>query len=41
VVDVISVTDPVEHEALIKRWARSAWEAWSVHHAQIRKWTDR
>ncbi len=40
VVDVVNVTDPIEHEALIKRWARSAWEAWSAHHEQIRKWAE-
>jgi hypothetical protein len=38
VVDVVNITDPTEHEALVKRWARSAWEAWSAHHDQIRKW---
>ena len=40
VVDVVNITDPAEHEALVKRWARSAWEAWSSHHDQIRKWAD-
>ncbi len=39
VVGVVNLTDPTEHEALVKRWARSAWEAWSAHHDQIRKWT--
>jgi hypothetical protein len=38
VVDVVSITDPMEHEAIVKRWARSAWGAWSAHHDQIRKW---
>jgi hypothetical protein len=38
VVDVVNVTDPIEHEVMVKRWARSAWEAWSAHHDQIRKW---
>jgi hypothetical protein len=38
VVDVVNRTDPIEHEAMVKRWARSAWEAWRAHHDQIRKW---
>ena len=37
-VDVVGVTDPAEHEAMVNRWARSAWGAWSAHHAQIRQW---
>ena len=40
VADVVGVTDPAEHEAMVRRWARSAWEAWSAHHAQIRKWAN-
>ncbi len=38
VVDVANAQDFAEHEVLVKRWARSAWEAWAAHHAQIRKW---
>jgi hypothetical protein len=38
VVDVVNVADPAEHEAMINRWAHSAWAAWSEHHDQIRKW---
>ena len=38
VIDVVNVIDPAEHETLVKRWAHSAWEAWSAHHDQIRKW---
>ena len=37
VVDVVNITDPIEHEVMINRWARSAWEAWSEYHDQIRK----
>ncbi len=40
VVDVVNIIDPVEHEAIVKRWAYSAWEAWSAHHAKIRKWAE-
>ena len=38
VVDVVKIRDRLKHEKMINRWARSAWEAWSAHHAQIRKW---
>ena len=38
VVDVVNITDPTEHQAMVNRWARSAWEAWRAHHAQIRQW---
>jgi hypothetical protein len=40
VVEVVNVTDSTQHEAMVNRWARSAWEAWSTHHAQIRKWAN-
>jgi hypothetical protein len=38
VVDVVNFTDPIEHETMVNRWARSAWEAWRAHRDQIRKW---
>jgi hypothetical protein len=37
VVDVVNIKDPKEHEAIVNRWARSAWLEWRAHHAQIRK----
>jgi hypothetical protein len=40
VVEVVNITDPEEHAAIVNHWARSAWEAWSTHHAQIRKWAQ-
>jgi hypothetical protein len=40
VADVVHVTDPTEHEGLVKRWAHSSWQAWSAHHAQIREWAE-
>jgi hypothetical protein len=40
VVDVVNITDPTEHEAMVKRWAHSVWEAWGEHHDQIRKWVS-
>jgi hypothetical protein len=39
--NVVNVTDPAEHEAMVKRWAHSAWEAWRAHHARIREWASR
>jgi hypothetical protein len=40
VVDVLAAKDLAEHEALARRWARSAWEAWSPHHETIRRWAE-
>ena len=40
VVDVVNVIDPIEHEAMVKRWAHSAWEVWRAHHEQIRNWAS-
>jgi hypothetical protein len=40
VVNVVKVTDRAEHEVMVKRWARSAWEAWSDYHEQIRRWAE-
>ena len=28
-----------QYQRAAREWARSAWEAWSAHHDQIRKWT--
>ena len=38
VVDLVNVTEPAEHEVMVNHWARSAWEAWCAHHAQIKHW---
>ncbi len=35
VLDVIKAETAVEHEYLVKAWARSVYEAWSGHHATI------
>lgn len=40
VVDVHGATTPEAHRATVDLWARSAWEAWSPHHAQVRAWAD-
>jgi uncharacterized protein DUF5946 len=28
----------VDHKALVRRWAREAWDAWGPHHESIRRW---
>jgi hypothetical protein len=41
VADVVKIKTLEEYDRLGRDWARSAWEAWAVHHAQIRKWSQR
>jgi hypothetical protein len=36
--DVITARSADEHVGLVAAWARSAWEAWSPHHEQVRAW---
>jgi Family of unknown function (DUF5946) len=38
VADVYQAQDPDEHEQRVRRWASSAWIAWSGHHATVRSW---
>lgn len=38
--DVLGADDPDEHAARVRRWALSAWEAWSAHHAAARRWVE-
>jgi hypothetical protein len=40
VADVVKTKTLREYESLGRDWAVSAWEAWSIHHAQIRKWSQ-
>jgi hypothetical protein len=40
VLEVHAAEAPEAHRAVVDRWARSAWEAWSSHHAQVRAWAD-
>lgn len=40
IVDVHDAENAEGHRATVDRWARSAWEAWSPHHAQVRAWAD-
>ena len=38
ILDVRAARDAEEHLALVQRWARSVWEAWTEHHATVRAW---
>jgi hypothetical protein len=38
VADAADADSLEEYQRLVKEWARSAWEAWSKHYDQIRKW---
>ncbi|MGH3147554.1 MAG: DUF5946 family protein [Rubrobacter sp.] len=38
VLDVLEAENLAEHTALVERWARSTWEAWSPHHETVRRW---
>lgn len=38
VADVQKANDVTEHVETVKRWAASAWQAWSAHHATIHNW---
>ena len=38
VASVVDAMDPAGHAAAVRRWAQSAWDAWSAHHAFIRDW---
>lgn len=38
IVDVHATAALPHHERAVRAWAASVWAAWSVHHAQIRRW---
>ena len=40
VVDVHAAETSEAHRVTVDRWARSAWEAWSQHHARVRTWAE-
>lgn len=40
VVDLLGATSPEEYGACVRRWAETTWEAWSVHHDQVRQWAE-
>ena len=39
VLDVVEARGLAEHIEVVGRWARSAWEAWALHHEAIRRWS--
>ncbi len=41
VADVHAATTPAAHADAVRAWARSAWEAWTPHHAMVRAWAAR
>ena len=40
VVDVVAAQSVEQHRTAVHAWARSAWDAWSIHHELVRKWAD-
>lgn len=36
--DVAKAKNVTEHKELVRAWAQSVWDAWSVHHDKIRSW---
>lgn len=40
VAQVANTSSLEEYDRLGRDWATSAWQAWSAHHAQIRKWSQ-
>jgi len=40
VADVNSKTPPEEYAKQVRRWAKSVWDAWEVHHAWVRPRLD-
>ncbi|OZM75688.1 hypothetical protein CFP66_45275 [Pseudonocardia sp. MH-G8] len=37
---VLGVDDPAEYATRALEWAGSAWQAWSEHHDQARRWVS-
>jgi hypothetical protein len=37
-VDVWKTSGPQEHTKAVRHWARAAWQAWALHHEQVRRW---
>jgi len=36
--DVFKAKSADEHKAIVKTWAESSWNAWSIHHDIVRSW---
>ena len=41
VADVAAAGGPDEHHAIVDRWARDVWAAWSIHHGRIAEVAER
>lgn len=41
ILHVVGVTDQADHDARVRAWAASVWDAWRDHHPQIRAALDR
>lgn len=41
VAEVARATNAADHQAWVRRWARSAWEAWAAHHDTVHGWAVR
>ncbi len=37
---VLAASSPVDHLKAVEDWARAAWSAWAIHHAQIKLWME-
>ncbi len=37
---VLAARSPEEHVHAVDRWARSVWQAWCMHHAQLLEWAE-
>lgn len=36
--DIYKAKSATEHKGIVRKWAQTAWEAWSIHHDTIREW---
>ncbi|WP_419162525.1 DUF5946 family protein [Candidatus Palauibacter sp.] len=41
VVDVAAAASAADHQERVRKWARSAWDAWAAHHETVRGWASR
>jgi hypothetical protein len=39
--NVLQTQGAAEHEVMVRNWARSAWSAWTPHHAIVKDWLAR
>ena len=40
IVDIAKTASFIEYEDMVYKWGKSVWNAWSIHHNQIRKWAN-